>query len=200
MELFLKKDVFKRIAIKHILFQLGIMAAILILLFNMLRSVEGIYYVILPLVLIYEFIKQTFAVNKMKKEWYTYRILLCDDSINKTQYKKVDMTIMRENIRRVIEIPNSGLSVQTHDASIYIFIPMTLENYELCRNELAKWCPIEESPISSASINNETIQFRLASNNTNEFFKKVMKGFGFFFGGIILLIITLFIVMILLSK
>jgi uncharacterized membrane protein SpoIIM required for sporulation len=184
MEFFLKKDVFKRIAVKHILFQLGIIIVLSMLLYTVLGSFEGIYYVILPLVIIYELIKQIFVINKMKKEWDTYRLLFSSDSLYKTQYKNVDKTIMRESIRRVIEIPNSGLSVQTIDASNYIFIPKTLENYELCRGELAKWCPIEESPISLASL--------------NEFFKNTIKGLGFFFGGIILLIITLFIVILLL--
>lgn len=200
MEFFLKEDVFKRIAIKHILFQLVIIVVLLILLYNLLSSFEEIYFVILPLILIYELIKQIFAFVKLKKEWYTYRILLSNDSIHKTQYKKNDITIMRENITRVIEIPNSGLSVQTRDMNNYIYIPRTLDNYELCRAELAKWCPMEESPISSVSFNDEATQFRLASHNKNNFFKNIMKGMGVILGGFILLIVILFILILFLSK
>ena len=105
-------------------------------------------------------------------ECYTYRILLDNNSIYKTQYKKVDITIMCENIKRVAEAPNSGLSVQTHDEHNFIYIPKSLENYEIIRIKLAKWCPIEESIISQPSINSESFQFRLASRNNNDFLKR----------------------------
>jgi hypothetical protein len=191
MEFLLKKDSFKKTLKKHILFQLCITAIILILLYSLLSSILEIYYIIAPLVLIYKLISQTFVIIKMKKEWYTYRILLTKDGIYKTQYKKVAITIMSENIKRIIEIPNSGLSIQTHNEHNYLYIPTSLENYEIIRSELVKWCPIEESIISQPLINAEASQFRLASDNKNSFFKKMIKIIAFLFGGLLVLLFIL---------
>ena len=195
MEFLLKKDLFKKMLRKHIIFQLCLITGLLVLLYFALKSVEGIYYLIAPLVFIFELIKQIFVIIKMKKEWYTYRILLSNDSIHKTQYKKVHITIMRESIKRIIEIPNSGLSVQTHDEHNYIYIPRTLESYEIIRNELSKWCPIEESTISLPASNSEAIQFRLASRNKNDSFIKIKKGIGIFLVGFLALFVTLVIML-----
>ena len=199
MEFLLKKDVFKKMLKKYIIFQLCIIIGLLLPLYFALKSMEEIYYIIAPLVLIYELIKQIFIIIKMKKEWYTYRILLSNDSIYKTQYKKVDITIMRENIKRVIEIPNSGLSVQTQDENNYIYIPKSLESYEIIRSKLTKWCPIEESTISTPSSNSEAFQFRLASRNKNDFYIKIKKGIGILLGGFLALFITLVILVIVLE-
>ena len=193
MEFLLKRDVFKKMLKKHILFQLCLIIGLLTVLYFALKSIEEIYYIIAPLVLIYELTKQTFVIIKMKKEWYTYQLSLSDDGIYKTQYKKIDVTIMGENIKKIIEVPNSGLSVETHDAHNSIFIPIYLESYEIVRSKLAKWCPIEESIISQPSMNSEDFQFRLASGNKNNFFRKMKKGVGFLLGGFLALFITLFI-------
>jgi hypothetical protein len=200
MEFFLKKDVFKRIAMRHIFFHLGLFAVFLLLLFSVLGSFEDMYYVILPLFLIYEMIKQTLDFIKLKKEWYTYRILLDEESIHKTQFKKDDIAIMREDIRRIIEIPKSGLSVQTHNTTNCLFIPKTLEDYEACRAELAKWYTIEESPITPPSLTNEAAQFKLASQSKSRVFDSIMKGVGIVLGGFILLVIVLFVFIFFLAK
>ena len=200
MEFYLKKDLFTKMLKKHIIFQLCVIIGILMLLYFVLKSVEEIYYIIAPLVLIYELIMQTFVIIRMKKEWYTYRILLSNDSMYKTQHKKDDITIMRENIKRVTEIPNSGLSVQTQDEHNCIYIPKSLESYEIIRSKLTNWCAIEESAISQPLSNSEAFQFRLASRNKNDFFKKVKKGIGILIGGFLALFITLLVLVILLER
>ena len=193
MEFLLKRDVFKKMLKKHILFQLCLIIGLLTILYFALKSVEEIYFIIAPLVLIYELTKQTFVIIKMKKEWYTYRLSLSNDGIYKTQYKKIDVTIMGKNIKKIIEVPNSGLSVETHDAHNYIFIPSYLESYEIVRSKLTKWCTIEESIISQPSMNSEDFQFKLASGNKNDFFGKIKKGVVFLLGGFLALSITLLV-------
>lgn len=200
MEFGLKNEVFRKIAVKHLAFQLCMALILIIILYSILGSHNDIWYLILPAVLVYEVIKQTLDFIKLRREWYSYRIFLSDDGIQKSQHKKADISIRREDITRIVEILGSGISIQTQTAGNYLFIPGTLENYEICRSELAKWCTIEESPITPPSTQNETKQFFMASYSRNGFFKSFIKGALMILGGFILLVVLLFFLILFLSK
>jgi hypothetical protein len=200
MEFYLKKEVFKKIAVKHLAFQLCIALILIMILYGALGGYNDIWYLILPAVIVYEVVKQTMDFIKLRKEWCSYRILLNAEGIQKTQHKKADISIMKEDITRIVEIPGSGMSIQTQNAGNYLFIPVTLENYELCRNELLKWRTIEETPVTPPSAQNEAKQFFMASYSRNGYIKGFIKGALIFLAGFILLVVFMFFIILYLSK
>ncbi len=167
MEFFLKKDGIRKVVLKHIGIQVSIAAAVLIFLYFPLKSMTSLYLGIALVLLLYIAVKQVFVLDRMKKEWNTYRISLTIDGLTKTQYKSKDVTLVRDDIQSVSEIPGRGISIQTYSGQDTLYIPAALDHYEVFKSKLAEWVPIEESPISQPLSN--TLQLRLAGQKQNKF-------------------------------
>ncbi len=173
MEFFLKRDGIRKVMLKHIGIQLSIVAPVLIFLYFPLKSMTTLYFAIAFTVVLYTTLKQTFVLGRMKKEWNTYKISVDADGLTKTQYKSKEVTLLREDIQSVSEIPGRGIFIRTDSRHDFLYIPAALDRYEVFKSELAEWVPIEESPISQPLSN--TLQLKLTDQKQNSLGKQLLK-------------------------
>jgi hypothetical protein len=92
-------------------------------------------------------IKELVKIRKTEKEWTSFSILLGEETIKKVQVKSPIIEVNYDEIVRLVEIPSSGISIQTHDPSKAIYIPFHLEGYDEIKGQLMKYKPIETSAV-----------------------------------------------------
>lgn len=85
------------------------------------------------------------GIQKQKKLWSSYRIILDESSIKKVQDALPDVTIAYGEIVKIMEGPGFGLSVHA-DSARQIGIPATLEDYDQLRLELSGRHSFESIP------------------------------------------------------
>jgi hypothetical protein len=157
---------------KKLLLQLCLYQLIPCVFLAYLFSSFGSMKMVVPFLIIFfaiGFVKEFFNVKRREKEWTTFSIYLEDLAIKKTQFKSPDIHILFDEINRVVEIPNSGLSIQTNDPAKYLFIPIQLEGYEKVRHHLMTVKPIETSPVGVDNL--QTFQ---SINQKKSFWKILM--------------------------
>jgi hypothetical protein len=168
----LSNDSFQSIK-KNLLLQLCLYQLIPCVVLSYLFSSMGSMKMVVPFLIFFfaiGFVKEFFKVKRREKEWTSFSIHLEDLAIKKTQFKSPDIHILFDEINRVVEIPNSGLSIQTNDSAKYLFIPIQLEGYEKVRQRLMTVKPIETSPVGVDNL--QTFQ---SINQKKSFWKILMK-------------------------
>jgi hypothetical protein len=168
----LSKDSFQSIK-KKLLLQLMLYQLIPCIVLSYLFSSIGSLQMVVPFLIFFfaiGFAKEFFNVKRREKEWTTFSIHLEVLAIKKTQFKSPDIHILFDEINRLVEIPNSGLSIQTSDPGKFLFIPIQLEGYEKIRHRLMTVKPIEISPIGVDNL--QTLQ---SINQKNSFWKILLS-------------------------
>ncbi|MCR8630867.1 hypothetical protein [Paenibacillus radicis (ex Xue et al. 2023)] len=96
-------------------------------------------------------VKFFYSFYKVRRDWYSFRILLSDDLLVKTQTKTPNAEIQIKEITRIIQLAG-GVSIQSDDPQKFIFVPEALEEYQDLLIRLNKIVPIEVSPIVSVAV------------------------------------------------
>jgi len=74
------------------------------------------------------------------------RISLNDDQLSSLINGSPYVTIKRDEVKKIIEIPNEGLRVDSTNYPQAIFIPIDIEGYQLLKTTIASWSiPVEPS-------------------------------------------------------
>ena len=85
------------------------------------------------------------SVRQQIQMWSSYRLVTNENSIKRTQDGLADMMINYNEIFKVIEAPERGLTIYTPKSSQRINVPRTLENYSEFRLELSRRIIIEKA-------------------------------------------------------
>ena len=87
-----------------------------------------------------------YAIKSATNMRLTMRISLDGDNLAWHTDGRPDKIINRNEIKKIIEIPNEGLRVDSLDSSQVIFIPIDIEGFQILRTELSTWAlPTEPS-------------------------------------------------------
>ncbi|CAN7708250.1 hypothetical protein LJR153_005807 [Paenibacillus sp. LjRoot153] len=151
-------------------------------------AMTGFLKVLFACMFLYYLVKAIRNLGKVRKDWFTFRIVLSEQSLIKKQNKVPDMTLYLNDISRIVQVAG-GLSVETRTPSNHVFIPSYLENYEGLVERLRPYCVIEESPISSVGVPSE---YALKQHITPKtIWKKLFVGIGIAAGIFILFILAI---------
>jgi hypothetical protein len=97
------------------------------------------------------------AVGRHEASLRTFRILLGDDVIRRTQAGYPDIEIARKDVLKIRDIPGHGLILQGPERYQSIAIPEMLEGIEECRAALAGWRASETAEPTFWSRNASTL-------------------------------------------
>jgi peptidoglycan/LPS O-acetylase OafA/YrhL len=86
------------------------------------------------------------AWRQQSKLWRSYQLNVGASAITREQMGLSPITIQRDEIVKIIELPEQGLSICTTDHSQRIDVPITLEGYAELRACLNEWRPLETPP------------------------------------------------------
>jgi hypothetical protein len=107
-----------------------------------------VFFIIVLLLLIVSFFGVLRGLRQQHKLWLSYRLILDDNSIKRTNSGKLlpDLTIQYSDISKITETPGVGLNVQASNPPRQIGVPVTLEGYSEFWRELAKRHRIDLMP------------------------------------------------------
>lgn len=87
-----------------------------------------------------------YAIRSATNMRLSMRVSLDGDRLTLHIDGRPDITIIRNEIKRIIEIPTEGLRVDSINSSQVIFIPVDIEGFQILRTELSTWkLPAEPS-------------------------------------------------------
>jgi hypothetical protein len=86
------------------------------------------------------------AWRQQCKLWKSYQLNVSESAITREQMGFSPITITRDEIAKIIERPDQGLSIYTTDHSRRIDVPATLEGYGELRTCLNGWDLLETPP------------------------------------------------------
>ena len=86
------------------------------------------------------------AWRQQCKLWKSYQLNVGASAITREQMGLSPITIQRDEIVKIIELPEQGLSICTTDHAQRIDVPITLEGYAELRACLNEWRPLETPP------------------------------------------------------
>lgn len=149
----LQKDTLKPVLLKALPFSFILLLFPWILYFIITSSVNedmllGFIKLLCGLLFIYTLIRESIKIYKIRRDWLSFKILITEDSIQKKQYKTMDIVIPINQIVKIVQIAD-GISIQSEYENKFIYIPKDIENYEevLCKLNALK--PIVVSPLTS---------------------------------------------------
>jgi hypothetical protein len=158
--------------------------------------------VLLPLFLIfflYNLIKVIVRLLRIRRDWYSFRIIRAEGSITKKQHNTPDLEILDEEISRIVQI-TGGLSIQTNTPEKFIFIPSSLNSFNELVFELNHTKIVEVSPITSVGVPAEHSLLQHVKKGAGSAVRTSLILFGIIFGGLLVMILFLFLVIFLLSS
>jgi hypothetical protein len=85
------------------------------------------------------------GIKLQREAWASYRLTIDQDTITRQQARLPDLTLRRDQITRIEELPGSGLLIRTTEPRIYISVPLGLTGYADIQAHLASWQPISVS-------------------------------------------------------
>ncbi len=140
------------------------------------NTIRDVFILFGSLFLVNDLLKIIRQIRKMQKEWASYTLKLEDNRLIKTQIGHPDVEINANEINKIMELPNSGLSVQTGSPDKYLFIPSTINNYFGLRQNLLQYQTIEVNPLSTDAGITSNLIFHKRGLKT--FVKTLAAGFG----------------------
>src|SRR6266478_3163220 len=84
-----------------------------------------------------------FSFRKQVARWRTFRVVISNDEIVRTQEGHEDVRVAAGSISRMVRIPGRGLLIYTGHSHPAITIPDTLERFEDCCTLAQRLRPIE---------------------------------------------------------
>jgi len=160
----LRKDLLNRLLLKLAMIESAVTIGIVFMVYHLIGSIESTQSILIAIVLG----KVLFSLRKLwnhRKEWLSYSLQLNDETIARKQGSS-EVVLFRNEVSRMMEIPNSGLFIQTAEKQRHLFIPFSVEKYSRVKALLMEWAPIEINP-TAASVNmNESMQLRLSRGKT----------------------------------
>ncbi|WNR43734.1 hypothetical protein [Paenibacillus roseipurpureus] len=135
------------------------------------------------LLFVYYLYKAVRNLLKVRRDWYSFRIVLSDQSLVKKQRNVPDTTLSLNDITRIVQV-TGGLSVEASCNGSYVFIPSHIENYDVLVERLRPLCVIETSPVSSVGVPAEFAlkQHQTLNSTLTSIFKKFLWGIGIIAG------------------
>lgn len=115
---------------------------------DMLQSVFKLFF---GLFLVYTLIRESLRIYRIRKDWLSFKITITENAIQKKQYKTPETIIPINQIVKIVQIAD-GVSIQSEQANIWIYIPNDIENYEELISKLNTLNPIEVSPLMSVRV------------------------------------------------
>lgn len=89
-------------------------------------------------------------IHLQRENWKTFRIVISDEGVTRVQRGHPDIVIAVREITRLKETLGYGLTVFSSEHHRRIFVPPLLQDYEECKNLLARWRPPELAHSTSA--------------------------------------------------
>jgi fatty acid desaturase len=71
------------------------------------------------------------------------RLILENDKIVFQRPGRPEIRLNREDVKQIIEVPDSGLKIKSIDPTDEIFVTKDFQNYDQLKMELGSWLPIE---------------------------------------------------------
>lgn len=205
MEFKLKKKYFTNLILRKLCTEFLSTVFFIIIFYFITKGIDHdkhLLYIFIPMIILYEIIKNLIACYTMKKDWESLKIIIGNNFIKKTQRKKADVEIKMEDLDKITEVPSGGISIYSKDKS-YIFIPGTIDEYELLKKELLKFGDILESPITPQELKSTSDQFKESSKSNSgpkSIILMFLKALRFPLVIFLVLIIFVFVVMLMFGK
>jgi uncharacterized membrane protein len=105
-----------------------------------------VFFTVVVLIIIVLIFSIRRSLRQQQQLWSSYRLITDENSIKRTQGGIPDITITNNEITKITEVSELGLTVYTSIASRRLGIPKTLENYSEFRLELTKRHVIDSAP------------------------------------------------------
>lgn len=193
----LQKENFKTVLRKPLLFSFMSLLLPLILYFILKSSVDdymiqGVFKLFCGLFLVYTLIKESLRIYRIRRDWFSFKISITEDTIHKKQYKTKDTIIPINQIVKIVQIAD-GVSIQSEEANKFLYIPNDIENYEEVLSKLNSLRSIEVSSLMSIRIPSEyTIRQQIVPGSA---LKRLSLVIGAGFGILIFLFLLIVIIL-----
>jgi hypothetical protein len=135
-------------SLKSIIVMIILFATISYYMKSLLGDLSFIFYILLTGYLILRIFKDYISIRRKWKEWTTYIIKIDNSTITKSQLNQKETTINLEDVSKIIEIPSTGLLIQSSFDNKIIFIPNSLNKFEVIKAKLHQIKPFESSSIN----------------------------------------------------
>jgi hypothetical protein len=116
-----------------------------------LKSILGeLHFIFISMVIVYFVFKilgDLYNIRRKKKEWISYILKIDNSSIVKCQFNQKEIKINLEDVSNIIDIPSTGLSIESSFENKLIFVPYALEEYEVLKEKLNQVHPIKTSHV-----------------------------------------------------
>jgi hypothetical protein len=106
------------------------------------------FLIIVPLFLIILTFSIVRGINKQKRNWSSYRVILDESSIKRVQTGLPEVTIEYGDISKIVESTGVGLVILGSTPSRQISVPATLEDYSQFSLELSSRHSFENIPVA----------------------------------------------------
>jgi hypothetical protein len=130
-----------------IIYTIAVLAGLYLVLRNDLASPTALITLAIniPLFAVLILVVLRRGIKLQREAWASYRLTIDQDSITRQQAQLPDLTLRRDQITRIEELPSSGLLIRTAEPRISISVPLGLTGYADVQAHLTSWQPISVS-------------------------------------------------------